>query len=129
MGTAPAASMTEGRSPAHSRQTDGDCGPFTRRTADRDRPAVLLHDLLDGRKPQSRSRLLRRKKRFKDVVHDFRRDRRSIVLNQDVILDAFPRPMLSHVNRELSAGRHRFTGILENTEKDLLELRLISSHG
>src|SRR5678816_1491027 len=109
MWTAAATAMAERRSAAHSGETDGHRRPFTRRAADCDRSPVLLDGFLDGRESQSGSCLLRREKRFKDVVHDFRWDRRAVILDQNLIIDASSRPMLCHVDREMPAGGHRFT--------------------
>jgi len=89
---------------------------------------MFLNDLLHRREAESRSCPLRREERLEYLIDDFRGNRSAIVLDENLIFESAAGPMLRRVNRELSTGSHRFTGILENAEEDLLQFRLVSSH-
>lgn len=113
---------------AEARETDSDGGSFARRAADCNRAAMLFDDLLDRGKTETDSGPLRGEKRLEDLIDDFRRNRGAIVLDEDLIFHAPPRSVLGDLNMEMPTRAHRFTGISENTEKDLLDLGLVASN-
>src|SRR5262245_29918068 len=125
---AAATTMSEGRTPADTRETDGDGGAFSGGTADGDRSTMLFNDFLHRRETESRSCLLRGEERFEHLVHNLRWNRNAIVLDENLIFQPAAGPVLCHVNGELAAEGHRFAGILNNTQEDLLQLCLIPSH-
>src|SRR5512144_2059374 len=111
---------------AEAGETDGDGGSFTGRAPDGNRAAVFFDDLLDRGKTETNSGPLRGEKRLEYLIDDFRRNRSSIVLDQDLIFHAASRTMLGDLNVEMPAGAHGFTCVPENTEKGLLQLGLVA---
>ena len=113
---------------AEAGETDGDGGSFARRAPDGNRAAMFFDDLLDRGKTETNSGPFRGEKRLEHLINDFRRNRRSIVLDQDLIFHAAPCAVLGDLNMEMPAGAHRFTCVPENTEKGLLEFGLVASN-
>src|SRR5262245_196255 len=88
---------------------------------------MFFDDLLDRGETQTDPGPLRGEKRLKNLIDDFCGNRSSIILDEDMILHASPRPMLGDLNVEMPAGAHRFTRVPENTEKGLLKLRFVAT--
>ena len=88
---------------------------------------MFFDDFLDRGETQTDAGPLRGEKRLKDLIDDFCRNRSPVVLDEDLIFHAAPRAMLGDLNMEMPTGVHRFTRVLENTEKDLLELGFVAA--
>ena len=112
---------------AETGEADGDGGPFTRRAADGNRAAMFFDDLFDRGKTETNPGPLRGEKWLEDLIDNFFRNRSPIVLDEDLIFHAASCAMLGDLNMEMPAGAHRFAGISENTEKDLLEFGLVAA--
>ena len=113
---------------AEAGETDGDGGTFAGRAPDGNRAAMFFDDLLDRGKTETNPGSLCGEKRLEDLIDDFCRNRSPVVLDEDLIFHASPRAVLGDLNMEMPAGAHCFTGVPENTEKDLLELGLVASN-
>ena len=83
---------------------------------------------LTGGETQTGTGPLRGEKRLKDLIDDFCRNRSPVVLDENLIFHAASRTMLGDLNMEMPTGVHRFTRVLENTEKDLLKLGFVAAN-
>src|ERR1043165_5599811 len=113
---------------AKTGEADGDGGAFAGRAADGNRTAMFFDDLFDRGKTETNPSSLRGEKRLEDLIDDFCWNRSPVVLDENLIFHAAPCTVLGDLNVEMPAGAHRFTCVPENTEKDLLELGLVSSN-
>ena len=112
--------MAERGGSADTRETDGHAGAFARCAADGDGAAVFLDDFLHRGETEAGSRPLRRKKWLKDFVDDFKRNRRPVVFDEDLIFVPAAGTVLRHRNRQMTTWCHGFAGVLEDAQKHLL---------
>src|ERR1043166_2781570 len=117
-----------GRTMAKTGEANGDSSSFAGRAPDGNRAAMFFDDLFDRGKAETNSGSLRGEKRLQDLIDDLCWNRSPVVLDVDLIFHPAPRAVLGDLNVEVPAGAHRFTRISENTEKDLLELGLVSTN-
>ena len=122
-----ASSSSVGRAAAETWEADGDGGAFARRAADGNGAAMFFDDLLDCGEAKACAGPLGSEERLKDFVDDFRRDGCAVVLDEDLIFHATSRAMLGDLNMEMASRAHRFAGVLENAQKDLLEFGFVAA--
>lgn len=114
MGSASSPPMAEGRTSADTRELDGDGGSLIGGAADGDGSAVLLDDLFDGGKPQADTGSFGGEERFEHLVHEVGRNRRAVVLDEDLHVHSLPRSVLGDLDVKVAARRHGLTGVSED---------------
>ena len=108
-------SMAESRPAADTREADRHGRPFFWGAAYGNGSAMFFDDLFHGRKTQAGSGSLCGKERLKNLVDDLCRDGSPVVLDENLVFNAAPGPMLSDLDRQVSSRSHGLAGILEDT--------------